>query len=259
MPQTTLAPDEVPFFAVTGLRFRLWPIALAALIMQAVLVPAREVARWVYARAPAPFADETWLFVGLALALQATAAYLGIRVMRRALPAADAHLRRPPARSYAGLAALIGIGMGLVMLVADYWPALGSGTPPDAAYDLSPGGAAGWLAVMAATGLAEETLFRGLLVGLLVVLVPGRVRAGRFEIPFAGIVVGILFAVAHYESFLVDPLHLAVAQQTYAFAWGLVYVWLMERSRSLLAPIVAHGVGNFTEVAAVMVLMLTLG
>ena len=45
----------------------------------------------------------------------------------------------------------------------------------------------------------------------------------------------------------------------YAFIWGLTYVWLMERSKSLVAPIVAHGVGNFVEVAAVMGLLLVWG
>jgi membrane protease YdiL (CAAX protease family) len=45
------------------------------------------------------------------------------------------------------------------------------------------------------------------------------------------------------------PLPLAIAQQLYAFAFGLVYVWLMERSRSLLAPMIAHGVGDALEVA----------
>jgi hypothetical protein len=39
-----------------------------------------------------------------------------------------------------------------------------------------------------------------------------------------------------------------------AFVFGLTYVWLMERSRSLLAPMTAHGLGDMLEVAAVMVL-----
>ena len=75
-----------------------------------------------------------------------------------------------------------------------------------------------------------------------------------FDLPVAAYIVALLFGMAHYESFVVDPLHQALAQQGYAFAWGLAYVWLMERSRSLLAPIVAHGVGNFTEVAIVVAL-----
>ncbi len=107
---------------------------------------------------------------------------------------------------------------------------------------------------MGSSGLCEETIFRGLLVGMLTVLVPGRVRVGRFDFPFSGLVVAVLFGLAHYNSFLVDPLWMAVAQQLYAFAFGLIYVWLMERSRSLVAPMIAHGVGDALEVAAVMVL-----
>src|SRR3546814_20248452 len=92
--------------------------------------------------------------------------------MKRLLPAADAHLRWPPGRGYVGLAALIGIAMGLIMLVGDFWPELVSGTAPAAPYALTPVDAAGWLAAMLTTGTGAETLFRGLLGGLLVVPVP---------------------------------------------------------------------------------------
>lgn len=148
--------------------------------------------------------------------------------------------------------------MGLVMLIADYWPSLIERQAPPAAYDISSSTSViGWLGMMLATGLAEETLFRGLLVGILVVLVPGRFRVGPVDLPVAAPIVGLLFAVAHYHSFITDPLHLAISQQIYAFAWALSYVWLMERYDSLLPPIIAHGVGNFVEVAIVMVLMHT--
>jgi hypothetical protein len=255
MMPTTAVDGKRPFFEISGFRFRLWPIALAAVLMQGLLVPAREAARWFYRSQPDLFHGQVWAFVGLALLLQVLGALACILIMRRVLPQADACLRWPPARSYVGLAAAIGVAMGLVMLLADYWPQILSGSAPEASYELSPVAIPGWLFVMLSTGLAEETLFRGLLVGMLVVLVPGRVRAGNFDVPVAGIVVGLLFSVAHYRTFIVDPLHLAIAQQLYAFVWALLYVWLMERSRSLVAPIVAHGVGNFVEVGAVMMLM----
>lgn len=247
---------RAPFFAISGLRLRLWPILLAAALMQLCLAPAREGMRWLFfTKFPAAWADDVGVFVLLAILLQGLCGLLGIAVMGRVLPRADAHLRWPPGRGLVGLAAGIGVVMGVVMLVADHWPALLAGVAPDGGYSLDPTIAAGWLLAMITTGLGEETVFRGLLVGMLVVLVPGRVRAGRLEIPFAGVIVALLFGAAHYQSFLYDPLHQAVAQQIYAFAWGLIYVWLMERSRSLVAPIVAHGVGNFVEVAIVMALM----
>lgn len=39
-----------------------------------------------------------------------------------------------------------------------------------------------------------------------------------------------------------------------AAAWGLAYVWLMEKSDSLLAPTIAHGLSDMVEVGAVIAL-----
>ena len=248
------AAAKRPFFQVTGFTAgplrTLASLALAAMVMQACLVPAREAARWLFRSGG--WTEHVGLFVFVAIMLQGLCGLVGIGVMRRVLPGADGHVRWPPGRSYLGVAAAIGVAMGLIMLVADYWPEMIAGTPPTS-YPLEPVLAGEWLLAMITTGLGEETIFRGLLVGMLVVLTPGRLRAGRFEIPVAGVLVALLFGLAHYDSFFHNPLHLALAQQAYAFAWGLTYVWLMERSKSLMAPIVAHGVGNFVEVAAVMV------
>ncbi|HYC97590.1 CPBP family intramembrane glutamic endopeptidase [Brevundimonas sp.] len=251
-----------PFFQITG--FTAGPVrtilalVLTAVVMQICLVPAREAARWIFRNGGEGWTDHVGLFVFVAIMMQGLVGLAGIAIMRKVLPAADGHVRWPPGRSYIGLAALIGVVMGLVMLVADYWPQLLAGTAPTD-YPLEPVLAAEWLLAMITTGLGEETIFRGLLVGMLVILTPGRIRLGAFEIPIAGVFVALLFGIAHYDSFNHSPLHLAVAQQIYAFAWGLTYVWLMERSKSLVAPIVAHGVGNFVEVAAVMGLLIAMG
>jgi membrane protease YdiL (CAAX protease family) len=250
---SSAAPSR-PFFEITGLRLRLWPILLAAVLMQAMLVPAREAARWLFKHYPDAFGHQVWAFVGLAELFQAAVGLAAVLVLRRLLPQADTHLRWPPGRSYAGLAVAIGVGMALVMLVADYWPQLLSHTAPRGGYELTPIGVPGWLVAEFGAGPNEELVFRGVLVGMLSVLLPGRVRLGRLDLPVAGVVMGLLFGAAHYQSFLTRPLHEAVAQQLYAFVWGLTYVWLMERSRSLLAPMIAHGLGDALEVAAVMAL-----
>jgi uncharacterized protein len=254
-----LAPNR-PVFQLTGFRFRVWPVVLAAVMMQTLLWPARESARWLFKHQAQWFHGQVWAFVGLAELFQLVAGLAAVLIMRRQLPQADPHLRWPPrGRSYAGLAVLIGIGMALVMLLADYWPQLLSRTAPDGGYEMTPIGIPGWLAVMLAAGPNEEIIFRGVLVGMLTVLVPGRLRLGRIEIPVSGVIVGLLFGAAHYKSFAVEPLHLALAQQLYAFVFGLTYVWLMERSRSLLAPMIAHGVGDLLEVGAVMLLSVAYG
>jgi hypothetical protein len=228
-------------------------LIVAAVLMQGLLVLGREPARWIWQHGPADWQQRAWIFVGLAIAFQAVVGVAAVWVMKRALPGADSHLRWPPGKSYVGLAVVIGIAMAIVMLVADYWPQL-LARVPIRDYPTDPANAAGWLFAMVITGLAEETIFRGLLVGGLAVMIPGRLRIGALDLPIAAYVVAAMFGVAHYESFLHSPLHLAIAQQLYAFAWGLVYVWLMERSRSLLAPIVAHGLSDMVEVGAVIAL-----
>ena len=112
--------------------------------------------------------------------------------------------------------------MALVMLIADYWPQLLSHVAPPHNYEMTPIGVPGWLAAMFGAGPNEEIIFRGVLVGMLTVLVPGRVRMGPFEVPVSGVIVGLLFGAAHYRSFFIDPLHQAIAQQLYAFVFGLI-------------------------------------
>lgn len=236
-------------------KFRFWPILLAGLLMEAILRSARAAAKWIYLNGPAAWEDHVSIFLLLAIAFQAMLGLLGILAMRRLLPEADAHLRWPPNLSYVGLAFLLGIGMGLIMLAADYWPQLQTQTPPNTSYSQTTFDAVGFLVGMLTTGLAEETIFRGLLVGFLVVLMPGRLRIGPIDLPVAGYIVALLFGLAHWHTFLMEPFHQAVAQQLYAFLWGLTYVWLMERSKSLLAPVVAHGLGNFTEVGLIILLV----
>jgi membrane protease YdiL (CAAX protease family) len=254
MTDVSLSATRRPFFQVTGIRFRLWPILLAAVLMQAMLWPAREAARWVFKHNLELFHHQVWAFLGLAELFQIIVGLVAVIAMRRLLPQAEDNLRWPPGRTCIGLGLAVGCAMAAIMLVADYWPQLLSHTAPHHTYEMTAVGVPGWLAMMMLAGPNEEIIFRGVLVGMLTVLVPGRVRAGPVDLPFAAIVVGVLFGAAHYNSFFVDPLHQAVAQQVYAFGFGLTYVWLMERSRSLLAPMIAHGLSDALEVGAVMLL-----
>jgi uncharacterized protein len=245
-----------PFVEIRDLRIRAIPALLGVIatpiIMQAVLIAGREPARWIWKNGPEDWATRPWIFIVLALLLQAVMGLLAIGAFKLFLPKLDAHLRWPgKGRSLAGLALLIGAGMGLVMLLADYWPQFLSQTPIDD-YPIDPVDSSGWLFAMAITGLAEETIFRGLIVGLLVLAIPGRIRIGALDLPIAAYVASLLFGLAHYDNFFHSPLHLAIAQQVYAFIWGLVYVWLMEKSDSLLAPTIAHGAGNAVEVGLAM-------
>jgi membrane protease YdiL (CAAX protease family) len=255
-PSSNPAPDDGTrrWFKLYGVRFRLLPIVGAGLLMEGLLRLGRDPARWLWHQGPADWADRPWIFVSLAIIFQAALGLIAIAVMRRLLPEADAHLRMPEkGQGMTGTAVIAGIGMALVMLVADYWPQMLSGTAPTS-YPVDPVNSSGWLFAMAITGLAEEPIFRGLLLGGLAVLVPGRVRIGNLDLPLSAYLVSLLFGLAHWQSFTVQPFYMAAAQQIYAFAWGIVYAWLMFRSKSLLAPVIAHGVSDFVEVGLVMIM-----
>ncbi len=255
----TQTAERLPFFRIYDLRIRPMPallgIVATPVLMQAVLIAGRETARFLWKQGPADWAERPWIFVTLAILLQAVVGLIAVGAAKLVLPKLDAYVRWPKGKSLAGVAVLIGTGMGLVMLVTDYWPQLLTQTVIKD-YPLDPIDSSGWLFAMAITGVAEETIFRGLVVGLLVLAIPGRLRIGAVDLPVAACVASLLFGLAHYDNFFHAPLHLAVAQQVYAFAWGLIYVWLMEKTDSLLAPTIAHGVGNAAEVGAVMLLAL---
>lgn len=241
-----------PLFQVTGLEFRLWPIGLTFVVMVVILAPAGVAAQWLFQHHPAWFHHQGWAFICLAELFHTVAGLTAIAVMRRALPQAESNLRWPPRRSDVGLALAIGVAMALVMLVGGHWSELLTRTAPATEYEVTRVGVPGWLIAMFGAGPCEEIVFRGVLVGMLTVLVPGRVRVGRLDLPFSGVVVAVMFCAAHLQTFLVGPLYEAIVQQLCAFTFGLIYVWLMERSRSLLAPMIAHGVGDMLEAAAVM-------
>jgi hypothetical protein len=251
------APRDNPshsWFELYDVKLRLWPLVGAAILMEGILVVGRIPAAWIWKQGPADWANRPWIYVALAITFQAILGLIAIAAMKRLLPQADAHLRMPKKdRGMIGIAVIVGIIMALIMLVADYWPQMLSGTAPTD-YPVNTIDSPGWLFAMAITGFAEEPIFRGLLVGGLAVLVPGRVRVGKLDLPLSAYIVALMFGLAHWQSFTVNPFYMAAAQQIYAFAWGIVYAWLMQRSRSLVAPIIAHGVGDAVEVGLVMVM-----
>lgn len=248
-----------PWFQVTGFRFRWTTIPVivgAAVLMQTMLVPGRELARWLVKSNPQIFRHQVWAFVGMAEVFQFLTGVLAVLLLRRFLPQAPTYLRWPRKASWWTWAAIAGLVFAAVMLVADFWPQIFLHEPfPDLGYEMTPVGVPGWLLVMLGAGPNEELVFRSFLVGLLTVLLPGRVRAGRFEVPLAGVIVALLFAGAHYQSFFHDPLAMATAQAIYAVGFAIFYVWLMERARSVVAPMLTHGLSDAAEVAATMALM----
>ena len=83
-----------------------------------------------------------------------------------------------------------------------------------------------------------------------------KLRIGRFNMNWAGIIVAVVFALLHANSF--DSRHWpqALGQQCYAFALGVFYAYWLEKSKSVVAPIIGH---NFSDVVEYLILFAWLG
>jgi len=181
---------------------------------------------------------------------QTVLALVAIALIRLVFPF-DAGLRRPPGKSYILPAILWGVFFGILMTVVDYAPQLLAHRPPPIeGADLSAASVGGWLFFEGIyVGPTEEILFRSLLVGYLIAALPGKLRLGRYEMSWAGVIVAAIFALAHAANFFTRPSLAAAGQQVYAFALGVLYAYWFEKSRSVVAPIVGHNVSDFTEYA----------
>jgi membrane protease YdiL (CAAX protease family) len=130
----------------------------------------------------------------------------------------------------------------------DYGPHILAQRAPRLDYPLTAGNVIGWLGFQGLyVGPTEEVLYRSLLVTYLTVRMPGKLRAGRYEMNGAGVVVAAIFALAHIESFGNEWWVVAFGQQLYAFALGVLYAYWLEKSKSVLAPVVGHNVSDLTE------------
>jgi len=104
-------------------------------------------------------------------------------------------------------------------------------------------------------GFAEEIPFRGLLQTFLMQRTSGRIRLGKYDMHIAGVILALLFGLAHLTSFWTRPFWYALGQQGYAFALGILYAYWREKSGSLLASIVGHNMSDGVEYALVFLMI----
>ena len=227
----------VPILVVVLLGFGL-PI-LAAILAQAAIRVLRlsitpgDNAPWLYAHHTA----------------QLLLALIAIVVVKRFVPG-DYGLHLPRGKTYVRAAILWGLFFGVLMTVVDYFPQILAHTAPKLDYRLTPFNVLAWLGFKGVyVGPTEEIPFRSLLVTYLAATMPGRIRLFRFDMAAAGVIVALIFALAHASSFANEPWPFALGQQIYAFALGVLYAYWLEKSRSVLAPAIGHNVSDVTEYA----------
>ena len=245
-------------FSWEGPKLRVWPVLLVLVIGVFIVLASFALANTILSRIDPGLTRRFWVLLSIAELFELSFALIGISIARRYLPNANFALRWPRGKTLAGKAVVWGIAFAVIMLVVDQSPRLLHGWAPNPtdsrAVDVA--GRLGFELIL--VGLCEETLFRGLLLGILEAMSPSRLRFRTFSISTAGVIIALLFALAHATSFATEAWPIALGQQLYAFALGIVYVVMRERSGSLLAPIVLHSVSDFLEDALINVLAILL-
>ena len=197
-----------------------------------------------------------WLYTQHAA--QFLIALIAIGVAKRYVPA-DYGMHWPRQKTYILPAVLWGALFGVIMTLIDYAPQLFAHHKPDPGFPLTATNVAGWLFFEGVyVGPTEEVPFRALLVTYLAATMPGRLRLGRFEMNWAGVIVALLFALLHAANFNLRAWPLALGQQFYAFALGVLYAYWLEKSKSVVAPIIGHNVGDVVEYALMFLWVLYL-
>lgn len=193
----------------------------------------------------------TWLYVQHAI--QLAIGLLLIAAVKRRVPA-DYGLHWPRGRTELLPAALWGAIFGVIMTLVDYAPQLWAHTHPELGYPLTQRNVTGWMCFeFLYVGPTEEIPFRALLVTYLAATMPGKIRIGRWQMNWAGVIVAIIFALLHATNFSVRSWPLALGQQIYAFILGVLYASWLEKSRSIVAPIIGHNMSDGVEYAIMFV------
>jgi len=108
------------------------------------------------------------------------------------------------------------------------------------------------------SGTCEEPLFRGFVMVMLYPAFAGSFNIKSVEIPHAGVIAAIFFALAHI-GFSIWPFEITGVhppQLVLSFVMGIFYAIMFHRTRSLLAPIVSHNYLNTLLVGMNMLLVI---
>jgi uncharacterized protein len=240
-------------FAISGLQLRLWPVVAAIGLALLVILPSG----YVYALLTKDMSMESrpWLAMLANHAVMLVIA-LALIVWFSKGHLSDYGLQWPKGKHYVAAALAWGAFFGLLMTALDYLPQILKHLPPPGNLSLAPASiAAGIFFEGIFVGPTEEIPFRGLLQTFLMQRSSGRVRFFKYDMHVAGIILALLFALAHLASFWAENFWIALGQQIYAFALGILYAYWREKSGSVLAPIVGHNVSDGLEY--VLMLLMT--
>jgi hypothetical protein len=241
---------EVPQF-----KFRFFPVVVTVFLGFGIPYLAAEILDQLrhYSRLVPGIADQLGRLYAQHAVLMLLA--LGAIALVRLLVRADYGLHMPRGKSYVLPAILCGLAFGVLLTLVDFAPEIFSRTAPKLGFALTTGGVIGQLGFAGVfAGPTEEILFRALLVTYLSATMPGRVRIWRFEMNAAGLVVAAIYGF-YAAGFLSQSLPVALGEMLIQFILGALYAYWLEKSKSVLAPIVGHNVSGATECALVFLMV----
>jgi CAAX protease family protein len=250
-----LVGDATSAFSISDLRVPVWAILATVGLLVLDLALSAPPMLWVMrlvgpARAKAmPWIPLYASHVVMLLAALLLIAWLGKGRFR------EWGLQWPPRKTYLVAAISWGVFFAVLMTLVDYLPQILSHTAPKN-LPLTRLNVTGWLSFeLLFVGFSEEIPFRGLLQTFLMRKSSGRVRFLDYDMHVAGVVLALLFALAHLTSFWTVPFWAALGQQIYAFALGILYAYWYEKSKSLAAPIVCHSLSDALEQSLMFVMV----
>jgi len=237
-------------FSISGLRVRLRPIRATLGLAFLVLVPAVLVNVWVTKRMDMERSMAMpWLggYVNHAVMLLIALALIAWLSKGHA---SEYGLQWPKGKPYVLSALAWGAFFGVLMTLVDYLPQILQHRPPPENLSLTVASLAGWFGFEGIfVGFTEEIPFRGLLQTFLMQRTSGRVRLWKFDMHIAGVILALLFALAHVPRFWTENFWPAIGQQIYGFALGILYAYWREKSGSLAGSIIGHNVSDGVEYA----------
>lgn len=175
---------------------------------------------------------------------------ISIGIAKLIVPA-DYGLDLQDGRSYVAVAFLWGIIFGVLLTLVEAGPSLLAHVAPRLDPSLR-ANIPGWIAYNGLyVGVAEEVPFRALVVTYLIATMPGSWRIGRYAMSAAGVVAAIIYALS-VAGFLTVALPIAIGHFVCQFLLGVLYAYWLEKSKSVIAPIIGHNVSSVTQYALML-------
>ena len=232
--------------AAPRFRLRAVPLLMTGLMMAVMTIGGGIAAALTIRLLHLPSPDQSLLtLLYIQHGYQLVFALVGIAVLKFLFVPADYGLHAPRGKTYVLPAILWGIGLATAVSAGASWLASAFHLAGGQSFEITRQNVWGWAVFEGLyVGPTEEIPFRALLVTYLAATMPGQLRIGRFAMNGAGIAVAVMFALAHIQTFWTDPWQEALLQQAYAFVWGVLYAYWLEKSKSIVAPVIAHNVGD---------------